>query len=113
MLQRPSSGTWPDGREGHGRELPEPRDNSLSPTYPSACRAPTLQWAPGIEMVMEDIISSNVASFKKEEKKNKKQKKKEVWGVLFETSVTKVSFGTEAVESLLRLRRKSETLVFY
>ena len=102
MLQRPSSGTWPDGREGHGRELPEPRDNSLSPTYPSACRAPTLQWAPGIEMVMEDIISSNVASFKKE-----------VWGVLFETSVTKVSFGTEAVESLLRLRRKSETLVFY
>lgn len=102
MLQRPSWGMWPDGREGHGRELPEPRDNSLSPPYPSAHRAPTLRWAPGIAMVMEDIISSNVASFKKE-----------VCGVLFETPFTKVSFGTEAVESLLQLRRKSETLIFY
>lgn len=102
MLQRPSWGMWPDGQEGHGRELPEPRDNSLSPTYPSAHRAPTLQWAPGIAMVMEVIISSNVTSFKKE-----------VWGVLFETPFTKVSFGTEAVESLLQLRRKSETLIFY
>lgn len=54
-----------------------------------------LQWAPGVEVMMEDIIASNVASFE----------------IGFQGCLgclsTKISFGTK------KLRRKSEALIFY
>lgn len=86
---------------GHGREGSEPRKNSSNPTlvvpvHTQHIQAPTLQWAPGAEIVMKDAIASNVASF-------------EIGfqGCLFGMSVTKISFGTK------KLRRKSEALIFY
>lgn len=50
-----------------------------------------LQWAPGGEIVMEDIIASNVASF-------------EIGfqGCLFGMSVTKISFGSKNSEESLK-----------
>lgn len=51
-----------------------------------------LQWAPGVEIVTEEVIISNVASFEKE-----------VLGYLFRLSVPKIPFGTK------KLRRKPET----
>ncbi|ELK08079.1 ELAV-like protein 1 [Pteropus alecto] len=78
--------------------FPEARGEGTSGVLSeSHIQAPTLQWAPGAEIVMEDAIASNVASFEIGFR----------W-CLFGMSVTKISFGLSRGVAFIRFDKRSE-----